>query len=518
MKNIFPFLFLCLLTSFVTKAQKKVTSIKNLSGYEIENSIKLNYIPVDIQPGENGRKEIPMGVLGIHYDFTLNKNFYAGVGMFSAMQGDQGGLFTLGAELGFQQQLYKNLYFDTDFHFGGGGGYRYLVKDGAFVNYNIGLKYKTTKIALGIQYSYFNFYNGYIKSTNISGFLTIPTKFIFTNYENANSRYILDTNNNQEYFWNRAANKNGLTLRFDHFLPTGNTKDQYNKPLTNTLYLLGFEYDNYISRKSFSYIHLDAIYKGLESGFMDLFIGIGYEPIQTKSLKIFTKFGVGSSGGRVELEGGLTIYPSIGLERKIRKNLSLELHGGYTMAPFGNFKAYTIGYGIKYNTYNNGIYHNNFDSPVTVTAHGIRLSLQNQTYFQAASTQTKPYDLQLIVVQINQDLSKHIYLTGQAAFTYEGEAGGYADGMVGLGYYSPRIFYKKIELNLEILAGVGGGARIDTGSGIAIKPKLGMNYVLSNKFHLTSSIGKIIAPFGNLNSTLLSFGFTFNFAKVQVSQ
>ncbi|MEI6864800.1 hypothetical protein [Flavicella sp.] len=50
---------------------------------------------------------------------------------------------------------------------------------------------------------------------------------------------------------------------------------------------------------------------------MDLFLGIGYEPIQTKSLTIFTKFGAGASGGRVEREGGFTIYPSIGLSQKI---------------------------------------------------------------------------------------------------------------------------------------------------------------------------------------------------------
>ncbi|MEI6864799.1 hypothetical protein [Flavicella sp.] len=157
------------------------------------------------------------------------------------------------------------------------------------------------------------------------------------------------------------------------------------------------------------------------------------------------------------------------------------------------------------------------EGKVIATTHGIRFSVQNQTYFKAASTQTHPYDLQLIVIQINQDLSKHFYITGQAAFTYEGEAGGYADGMVGLGYYAPKVLYNKIEFNIEMLVGVSGGAKIDTGAGVAFKPKLGMNYILSNKFHLTSSIGKIIAPFGNLNSTLLSFGITYNFAKLQIS-
>ncbi|WP_152287655.1 hypothetical protein [Flavicella marina] len=512
MKKI-VFFIIAITLSFISSAQNNPLYLKDLKGYELENTIKLNYIPVDIQKSPLGIEEIPMGVIGVHYDFPFNKNFYGGIGMFAAVEGDQGGLFTLGVELGFQQKLYKNFYFDTDFHFGGGGGYRYLVKDGAFINYNIGLKYRTKKIAFGAQYSYFNFYNGYIESGNVSGFVSIPTSFLFTDYSEANQHYTIS--NDTPYFWNRKASKNALTLRFDQFYTTGNTKDQYYNPIENTLHLIGFEYDHYINRKTFGYIHLDAIYKGLESGFMDLFMGVGYEPIQTSTFKLFAKFGAGASGGRVEREGGFTIYPSVGLEQKIYENLAIALHGGYIMAPFGNFEAYTAGFGFKYRTFDNGSYHPEKETYIAKTK-GIRLGIQNQTYFQAASTETKPYDLQLITAQLNSDISNHFYLTGQATFAYEGEAGGYADGMVGIGYNSPMFFYKKLEFIAEFLGGASGGAKIDTGAGLAIKPKIGLNYSLNHKLHITSGFGKIIAPYGNLNSTLLSFGFTFNFSKIQL--
>ena len=255
--------FICILGSFFLKAQESFQDIQYLSGKKTENTIKFNYIPVDIQLAE-----IPMGILGIHYDFSLSKHFYAGVGMFAAVKGDQGGLFTLGAEVGFQQKIYKNLYFDTDFHFGGGGGYRYLVKDGAFINSNVGLKLKTKKISFGVQYSYFDFYNGFIKSNSVSAFVSIPTTFLFSEYSEANKSFTT-ANRNQKYFWNRKANKSAQSLRFDHFIPTGETKDQWKEPITNTLYTLGFEYDSYLNRKFYSYIHLDAIYKGLKSGFIE---------------------------------------------------------------------------------------------------------------------------------------------------------------------------------------------------------------------------------------------------------
>jgi hypothetical protein len=508
------FIFL-LLSSFFTKAQDEPLRISNLNGYIGENIIKVNYLTVKVQSINPNKVEIPMGTIGVHYDFTINKHFYAGMGMFAAVDGDQGGLFTLGAEIGFQQHLLGNVYLDTDIHFGGGGGYRYLVKDGGFINYNIGLKYNTSKLSLGLQYSYFNFYNGYIKSSGISGFVSIPTKLIFTDYEKANKEFVLDKNNS-DYFWNRSASKNGLSLRFDHFFPIGATKNEFNVPIDNVLYLLGFEYDHYINRKTFSYIHMDAMYKGLESGFMDMFLGIGYEPIQTKSLKVFAKIGAGASGGRVEREGGLSIYPNIGLEKTIHKNISVTFHSGYMAAPFGNFEAYTLGYGIKYNTYDNGTFHTDFKDEVRIKTHGIRVSLQNQTYYKAASKDNIDRDLQLLVLQINEDFSEHLYITGQAAFTYEGEAGGYADGMIGFGYYAPRIINRKIEFNLETLVGVCGGAGISTGSGIASKTKLGFNYFLSPKFNIHTSIGKMIAPKGRLNSTILSFGFSFNLAKLRL--
>tara|TARA_B100000809_G_scaffold63282_2_gene59981 strand:- start:1284 stop:2831 length:1548 start_codon:yes stop_codon:yes gene_type:complete len=513
MKKQFSFFFI--LCSFFLKAQETFDDLQNLNGTKIENTIKFNYIPVDIKPGELGKEEMPMIAVGIHYDFPLNKHFYAGVGMFAAVKGDQGGLFTLGAELGFQQKIYKNLYFDTDFHFGGGGGYRYLVKDGAFINTNIGLKLKTQKVDFGLQYSYFNFYNGYIKSNSVSAFVSIPSTFLFSDYNQANKRFTTKTRD-KKHFWNRQATKNAQSLRFDHFIPTGDTKDQWYEPITNTLYTLGFEYDQYLNRQIYSYIHLDAIYKGLKSGFMDLFVGVGYEPIQTKSFKVFTKFGIGSSGGRVEREGGFTIYPSLGIEHKIYKQFSLALHGGYIMAPFGNFEAYTVGYSIKYNTFNNGIHHPELNKNPIVKTRGVRFSIQNQTYLAAASTITKSYDLQLIAVQINYDLSQQFYITGQAAFAYEGEAGGYADGMLGLGFYSPKMLYDKIEFTLEFLVGAAGGAHIDTGAGLAIKPKFGINYCINNKIYIISSYGKIIAPYGNLNSTNINFGLSFNFSKLQI--
>lgn len=503
----FVFLFSCLCLT----AQTEQYAIEELQGKELGTHYKLNYIHVHMPEGE-----IPMGITGLHYDFDFSSHFYGGVGMYAAIIGDQGGLFTLGAEIGFQQKLFRNIYFDTDFHFGGGGGYRYLVKDGGYINSNTGLKLKTKKFEFGVQYSYFDFYKGSIKSNSISAFVSIPATFRYSDYTEANKDFV-STGNTSHFFWNRTAAKNAYQLRFDHFFAIGETKDQWHEPITNTLYTLGFEYDYYLNRKWFSYIQLDAMYKGLTSGFMDLFLGVGYEPVRSKYFNVFTKFGVGASGGRVEREGGLTIYPSIGLETKLFKQFSLTVHGGYMMAPYGNFEVYTLGYGLKYTGYKNGTHHPEITSETKkLHTNGTRVSVQNQTYFQAASTQIAPEDLQLIAVQLNYDLSKRFYLTGQAAFAYDGKSGGYADGMVGLGWYTPKYLYDKMQTSLEFLVGAAGGAHVDTGAGLAIKPKVGFHYFLNDSLSLLLSGGKIIAPYGNLNSVNLNAGIAFQFSSLSL--
>ncbi len=502
----------CLLFCLCNYAQTEQYPIEQVKQKKIRTNYKINYIHVKMPEGE-----IPMGITGFHYDFALSSHFYGGVGMYAAIVGDQGGLFTLGAELGFQQRLFKNIYFDTDFHFGGGGGYRYLVKDGGYINSNSGFKIKAKQFEFGIQYSYFDFYKGSIKSNSVSAFVSIPATFRYSDYSYANNSCDVPKGNTS-YPWKRKAIKNAFQLRFDHFFPIGDTKDQWHEPIENTLYTLGFEYDQYLNRKWFSYVHLDAMYKGLTSGFMDLFLGIGYEPIQTNYFKVFTKFGAGASGGRVEREGGLTIYPNIGIETKLFNEFSLTVHGGYMMAPYGNFEVYTLGYGLKYTGFKNGTSHPELENKqLNVHSKGSRFSLQNQTYFQAQSTQVPPVDLQLIALQFNYDLTKQFYITGQAAFAYDGKSGGYADGMVGLGWYSPKFLYNKIQGTAEFLAGAAGGAHIDTGAGLAIKPKLGLHYFLRDNFSFLLSGGKIIAPYGNLNSANINVGISFHFSSLNLT-
>lgn len=467
-----------------------------------------------------------MGLAGLHYLVPIHKNIYGGLNMHAALFGDQGGLFTLGLALGYQQKIFSNLFLDGNINFGGGGGYRNLINKGAYINPNIGFLYHFPKFNIGLQYSHFNFYTGSIKSNSASIFAEIPINVRVGNYKKAHQQFRPNANSP----WYRAFHKNGFVLRTDQFIAIGNSrKDAANQfeLIDNTLYLLGFEYQRYITSNTFAFVHTDAIYKGLTAGFMDLFGGIGYEPIQTKHFNVFTKIAFGAAGGRIKEEGGATLYPSFGLEYKLNKTISLQGHGGYLRAIDGDFEAYTLGAGLKINTYTGGFYNlENNKRAYQLKSNGIRFSAQHQTYFDIHRHQREPIDLHLLALQLNYDINKFLYVTGQASFAYEATyngtdkkselgAGGYADGMVGFGFYSPIFAKEKIQFFTEFLVGAGGGAGIDTKEGIIAKAKVGAYYHINNTFSIMASAGKVTSPSTSINSNNVNIGFSVNFSSLK---
>jgi len=160
-----------LLSLSVSLFSQEENTLSNLKGKELNNKVRLNFIPVSLPTDEFPELPKTMGLVGLHYQVPLNDWLYAGAAFHFAATGDQGGLFTLGAELGFNQKIYKNLYLDGNFHFGGGGGYRIYINDGAFINSNIGLQYKKNNYSFGIQHSYINFYTGAFEDNAISFFV-----------------------------------------------------------------------------------------------------------------------------------------------------------------------------------------------------------------------------------------------------------------------------------------------------------------------------------------------------------
>jgi hypothetical protein len=514
MKRSMLFIFVLLsLQSF-----SQTYNLSELEGKELHNSIRLNYILVH-QPYKQVPYELNprLGFVGLTYNIPINNWLYTGVGFHTAITGDQGGLFTLGVNLGVNLPIYKNLYFDANLHFGGGGGFRSLVNGGGIMYPNAGLQYKKNGYSFGVQYGYVNFFTGIQKSDNVSFFIEIPTLLRTSSYKDAQKTFKANNKSNDK-FWKKPAVKSVQQLTFDYFFPIGRsradatTTPRY-KPLRETLSVLGFEYQRYVTANTFIYAHVDAMYSGLVSGFMDLFFGVGKNFIETKNINFFAKMGIGAAGGRIYPEGGLTMYPNAGFDIRITDKFGISAHGGYHRAIGGTFEAYTTGFSFKYYGLSGGTKDPFTGAKVSkIKARGVGIGVQNQTYFNVAKDSGPNVDLQMISLRIVYDINRRFYLVGETSFAYEGKSGGYAHGIFGLGIRSNRFLNNKISTFIEATGGIAGGAGVDTGEGILARPTAGINYHLNDSFSFSLAAGQTWTPLGNVNSTNLNLGFAYNFS------
>ncbi|AZQ42968.1 hypothetical protein [Nonlabens ponticola] len=505
-------LFLCL---FVIAYQAISQNTSTTNPRVLKNNVRLSFLSVEMPIDEFPQLDDRMGIVGLRYQVPINNWLYAGAGFHKAITGDQGGLFTLGVELGATTRLVGNLHADANFHFAGGGGYRFLVNDGALINASAGVKYKFNDFAVGLAYNHFNFYTGEIEDNAVSIFVDVPSLFKVSDYKDAGKQYDLNLDNE---LWNEPAVKTVLMGRLDVLHTMGDSKDDRGNDLQRNLYSAGFEYQKYLKSNTYLYVRTDAIYKGLRAGYMDIFLGGGYNIVDTNYLNLFTKFAIGAGGGRVFPEGGLTIWPEAGLDLKLHSKIYLTGRGGYYRALDGDLEAYTYGVGLKYVNLVGGSRSPDNSSNIKTKSQGIRVELQNQTYLDIAKTDSpnglEEVDLQLLAVKFNFDLSPYVYLTGETGFAYAGESGGYAHGMGGLGFYSPSFFNDKARFYGEFLGGAAGGAGVDTGEGIVMRPTIGLLYVLDPNLSLVVSGGRFIALDGDTNSTNFNIGLSFNFSSL----
>lgn len=510
MKKILLFLFF-LITAHISISQENYLQKSDIKTFN--NNIRLNFIDVQLKNDPYATYDLApyMGLIGLNYNYEINKYLYGQLGMHAAITGDQGGLFTLGAGIGVSLPVYKNLFFDSNFHFGGGGGYRILVNGGGMIYSNLGFKYKFKNFSLGLQYGYLDFFTGLIRDENFSIFVEIPTKITYLGYKSANSKYKFKKDSKKT--WSKEGVKNVQQVTFDFFFPVGNSRTdsfQGNQSIRQTLYIIGFEYQKYINQNTFLYAHVDTMYKGLLSGFMDMFFGAGYNFVNTEYVNFFAKFGAGAAGGRIFQEGGATIYPNAGFDVRLSNKIGLSFHGGYHRAVNGTFEAYTAGASLKYYGLSGGTYNpktkKEFDY---IKTQGVQLSVQNQTYFDVAKFGIPSSDLQLIGIKINYDLTNKIYISGESGFAYLGKSGGYAHGLFGLGLKSNKFFNDKISFFGEGNFGVAGGGRVDSGEGVVIRPTLGTYYHINDDFAINLTGAWLYTPFGNVSSPNLNIGITY---------
>ncbi len=456
--------------------------------------------------------EVNMDYAGIHYNLKLNDWSYAGVGFYGSIGGIRGGFFTLGVNAGIQYPITNNLFVDTGFHFGGGGGAAAPDGGGAFILPHFNLGYDLKKVALTAGWSYVNFFDGgAINSNQLYVAAQIPLSFDFTSFNQKEKEFnIADLENTQ---WNKTTNRVSLLVHANNLKVESDAPSFANDTTLKgkTIRLAGFEFNSYLNKNWFYFIKADGAYHGIKAGYMDIILGGGYHFSMNKNrTNILAKFGAGAGGGGgVDTKGGFLIYPDLSIEQKLFGNVYASVNKGYLMSPDAHFKASTFGFGLKYYVDKEGI---NSEERTYTTAKfkGLETIIKQDWYMDAARDGGFEQDMHQISLQINFFFNKHIYGAGQTSFANFGDAGAYAEGIVGLGIQSNSFLNNKLSTYLQLLGGAAGGGGISTGQGLIVKPSTGLTYHLSDKLNIKAGVGYVKARGGNLSSWYGNFGIGYN--------
>ena len=457
-----------------------------------------------------------MGLLGFYYLAKVSPFINGGIVGYSAISGNQGGLFVLGIEGNIYHRLISKLWIDSGLFVGGGGG-KVGTGNGSMIRSQIGLSYDFERFKVGANYSYVSFPDSRIQGKQVGLSIAIPTKFYYTN-PNFIGRTINDLNMLNHSSSNIVFNRIYMGIIVKNYFQEVATKNTFGEVQDNTIWLTGFELGRFMTKNTYILLKTSGAFKGNPHGYMDFLAGIGYNyPFIAKYLSLTGKITAGSGGGGyVETGGGLLVETNIGLTLNFTPNIAMQIDGGYLNSPYGNLKAISLTSKLLYSIETASI------APTTRTksAEGIynfntwAIRITNQVYKHPKRNQNIANDnVHLICVKFDKLLNKYIFLTGQAHSAYSGNyVGGYAAGLVGVGIQSKTIFNDQVKVNAEMLIGAGGGGHLAIGQGAIAQSVFGITYNFTNYFSLRMSTGKLFALKDDLNNDIIDLGLVINFA------
>jgi len=452
-----------------------------------------------------------MDFTGLHYNFKLNNWAYTGLGFYGAVGGIRGGFFTLGINAGIQHNFTNHFFVDAGLHFGGGGGAAAPDGGGAFILPHVSLGYDFKHFSITSGWSYVNFFDGgTINSNQFYGAIHVPLNFDYSDFNAKEKKFVFDDVKDSD--WKRNSNRVSLMVHLNNLSVQGDSQFSTGESIDGrTIRLAGFEFISFLSEDWFYFVRADGAFKGIPAGYMDIFLGGGYHLSMNRNrTNIQAKFGVGAGGGGgVDTKGGFLIYPDISLEQKLFDNFYASINKGFLMSPDAHFISSTFGIGLKYYVDKDGILSHNKEFS-KAKFKGLQTIIKQDWYVNASRNGNFEQDMHQISLQINVFLNKYIYAAGQTSFANFGDAGAYAEGIVGLGVQSNSFFNNSLSMYGQLLGGAAGGGGISTGEGLIVKPSVGLNLKVTNNLNLRGGIGYVKARGGQLSSVFANFGINYN--------
>ena len=468
---------------------------------------KISYEKVSISDKED------MGLVGLGILFDLNEYWYGGLGLYGAVDGKRGGFFTVGAESGFRLPVAEDLQLKSGLFLGAGGGGSAPQGGGLMLRPYIEGDYYSKDFTLGAGVSHISFPNGDIESTQLYVSVEVPT-----NGSYLKGHYFSNSQLSGAAGGLPGTNEVKASFLVEHYLPSSESLNTDGSAKTGSFTLAGVEFDSFQNEHIYVFMQMAGAGGGQADGYMEVLGGLGYRYQLLAALPFYfdVQGALGASGGgQVDTGGGLVYKVQAGLDTKLTDHLTLGIKGGIIDAFNGTFKAEaysaTIGYETAIMDHVPG--HGNGYSvrPNAWTFRMIHKShLDSDKLFKDIE---KNRQIDLLGFAIDRYLDEHCYLTGQSFWAYNGDAGGYAEGIVGIGYHSDP--YGKFSLYAEALGGVGGGGGVNIGGGFFASLGGGIIYDLDRSWegHLGGTY--VRSKNGTFSTGDIVFGVGYKFSLLE---
>jgi len=457
-----------------------------------------------------------MGLMGGNILFQLGDYPWLSLGgaSYGTLTGSRGGFITIGLASDVDVDLTENLSSNFGLFVGAGGGHGgyQLQGGGLMLRGHLGLAWKSEKGDFSIGLSRVDFPNGHVASNQV-----------YTAYTNTFSSVIgsgwLDETTQQQAAWDKE-NKHQFALVYKQYAVPSGIKNALGREQYPTIGLMGVEWKYDLEDGWFVSIESEGAMSGKSNGYMQILLGGGmrYHILDSLSLELSASAGV-AGGGNVETGGGLLTDIGLALQQNITNDVALGFEIGWVDSLVADFHARS--YAVKINHL--------FATPLADRGDTLKLSqlgdydvehmrirFVNQSYSPSTNaeqvwrTHHANLDVQLLGFQYDSFIGDNLFLTGQAISAYEGEAGGYITGLVGLGFNVGISEHWNIES--EMLFGAAGGGGLAVGGGLVWQINAGLSYAVHENYDILMQVGRLEAPKGDFSANVLSVAVAHKFS------
>ena len=456
-----------------------------------------------------------LGLLGGNYliDRPLG---YLGLGVYAAVAGRRGGFFTGGFEAGHAWRFLGDWLFDLGFFAGGGGGGGAPQGGGMMLRPHVGLMRESNWGRLGGSLSRVAFPNGGIASNNLSLQWEREFSSLLAMGWAASSADATALASARDIGPVSLARRN-VGLQMLRYIPASGQVGRGGVVHDHAFDVLGLRAREALAGHWWGEFSTAGALGGNADGYAEIFAGIGYHRKCFYALQCAAGFQVGAAGGGdVDTGGGVVGKVTTGLAYQAQPwTFGVDLV--YAHALDGHFQAPAVAAhaGYAYETLSParlGSLNTVEFAEAEWVRYRIRAAVQRYANMSPGSRKQPGLDgvsVDLVALKLDAFLNNNLFVTGQAEGAFDGGAGGYATGLVGLGgrYSIPAM--PSVYGGAELLLGAAGGGGLAVGGGVIAQPMVNFGVEFDSRLGLELGYGYASARGTQLRTTVIDVAMVY---------